>query len=235
MKPVARYRGRVKNLAGYARVVAYTVAVSVVFVGVSLWLGRDHDTATAADWLAAFATLAAFAAAMFAGWYVARTYNLEQTREADRVNDVRRAQASLVSVWAESGLHTAYGEGGSSTFAAFIDVYLRNASELPVHMLVVQLRARQADPSKFWEYGDTEGVVELPAFRRDTLPPNDEPTVIQIVSPQLAELANAFESVPNQPSVVVAVSAAFRDSAGRTWARRTDGVLVEVDAPFGQR
>ncbi len=218
------------DLAGYGRVIACTVAVSVAFVCASLWLGRKHDTATPADWLAAFATLAAFAAAVFAGWYVARTYSLERTREADRINDVRRAQASLVSVWAESSLHTAYGEGGPATFSAFIDVYLRNASELPVHRLIVQLRARQADPTKFWEYGDTEGVVEMSAYRLDTLPPNDEPTLIRIASPQLAELANAFESLPNQPSVVVAVSAVFRDSAGRTWARRTDGVLIEADA-----
>src|SRR5690349_3210224 len=65
------------------------------------------EAGTTPDWLAAFATLGAFGAALVAGWYAHRALTVEQDRDRRRDQDDRdrerrelRAQAERIAAWA---------------------------------------------------------------------------------------------------------------------------------------
>lgn len=230
----ARYRGDVTGapLSRHGRaffVRIYLVAFAVAALALSLSLVTGASAGSIPDWIAAISTFAAFVAAGIAAGYAIKAHEIQRAIIDARRQADHRSQAALVSVWVTAELTQAIVEGSEQTVSATIVVSLRNASELPVHRVIVHLLAREADPEKYWEYDIDDEPVELPPFRLSTLPPGTEPLVRAIPSPRFAELANQHERKGPDPTVVLAVAVEFTDASGVKWARRTDGTLVEVD------
>lgn len=230
-----RYRGGVADEPSNSPGRGFFVEVLLVgLIVAALALALSQLTGASAgstpDWIAAISTFAAFVAAAIAAGYAIKAYKIQREMGAAQWRAEHRLQAALVSVWVNAELTHAVQNGKQRTVAASIIVSLRNASELPVHRVIVHLMAREADPEKYWEYEIDDSAVELPDIRLSTLPPSTEPLVRKVESAQLAQMANRYERKGPDPTVVLAVAVEFTDAAGEKWARRTDGTLVEAES-----
>lgn len=215
----------------FVEVVLVGLIVAVLALALSQLTGATPGSVP--DWIAAISTFAAFVSAATAAGYAAKAYEIQREVSAAGRRAEHRSQATLVSAWVEAELAQAIQGGKQSAVEANIIVSMRNASDLPVHRVIVHLMARAADPEKYWEYEVDGSVVELRDFRLSTLPPSTEPLVRKLESPELAHMANRYEQKGPDPTVVLAVAVEFTDAAGVKWARRTDGTLLEANSLKG--
>jgi len=104
--------GLVKFVRRSAPFAALAFAV-VLVVGVAVLVSHEvgDEAGSMADWVEALATVAALAAAAAAAWYAARTFNSEQRRDRERVQEASRSQAVKVTAWAHAE------QGGRVNFA----------------------------------------------------------------------------------------------------------------------
>lgn len=195
------------------------------------------------EWIEATATVAAFAAAVFAARYAAGAFALERERESQRLDAERRAQASLVAAWPARFIqymeeqHDGTWEGLDTIAGA--EALLRNASDLPVTNVHVD----------FWvvhAYADDhspEDIRRLGGQDLAALPPSTEPEPIrwstegrQHFLPGVPTVGDAHGYWPDQPPhdpARLILKIRFRDSSGVMWRRDRVGRLEEV--PEGQR
>jgi maltose-binding protein MalE len=163
------------------------------------------DSAVAASWVSAIATLIALFFALLAAIGARRAYRIEIAR--DRVNEaerqrqhefIRRAQAGLVSAW-WGRRSDAPGDWGA---------LVRNASETPIYLVnLAVVNVHDADVNE---------RIQLPL-----LPPSQEPTFHPI------KLSDGREMTPTS-AVDYRVELSFTDSTGNRWMRDQHGRLFEV-------
>jgi hypothetical protein len=214
------------------------LCVGMLLLGLGLWRtarGLGEGAATDADWLAAIATLAAFLAAMVAGWFAARAYEIELRRERDRISDTRRAQASLVVVWYDVRLdpmRSVRPEPKPPTPWSMFGVWIRNASELPVFDASIQVEVDGTVLGQTSISGEGTGRVGV-------VPPTREPVFRGLgeeITAKLEALRPLSQGSPIADPPVPNITLRFTDAAGLLWVRKPSGRLVGgVDAaPLGR-
>lgn len=148
-----------------ARWVLLLAAIAVIgLFWAAVWIADlfGAEAGTTPDWVAAIATLAAFGAAVVAGWYAHRALRVEQDRDRVRDEVARSAQAAEVAAWGELGLFyedapQAFSLGAETRTLrpwdpVSLEVTVRNGSRLPVHNLWVQVYiAPKASRHPTWE------------------------------------------------------------------------------------
>ncbi len=180
--------------------------------------------------LAAVATLAALVAAVFAARYAGRAYELEFQRERRWEEGQRAQQASLLAAWFGTVTRTydrtvIAGVGTGSTrkeARKSPGVFLRNASDLPVHEVVYSLEVVTRPP-------DNPGFVREPLGGprvHGLLPPAADPVGVPLQGEQ-GDAFNNFDAYMDSregehSQYTIDVSITFRDSLGRRWARWSD-------------
>jgi hypothetical protein len=190
------------------------------------------------DWIEAIATVAAFAAAVFAARYAAGAFVLERERESQRLDAERRAQASLVAAWPARFIQymdeqQADLPKGLDTIAG-AEVLLRNASDLPVTNVHVDFWAVHA-------YADEHGPADIRRLGGQTLavlPPATEPHRVlwstegrQHFLPGVPTVGDPRDFWPSEPPhdpARLILDLTFRDSSGVLWRRDRVGRLQEV-------
>lgn len=95
--------------------------------------GSVTDSALIAAWVEASATVVAVGAAIYAGYYAKRAFIIEVSRDFERDEDRRSAQAEAVAGWS-GPIRTTYPR-----------YYIRNASNAPVYSVEVLFRVGEAD------------------------------------------------------------------------------------------
>lgn len=167
------------------------------------------DWGSAPDWIAG---IGATSALVFAALAV-RAANQQNRHQADQLarleedqrerdRDRHRAQAEKVAAW-----HERISEmGGPSPFPTVYDAFIvRNASDVPVYSVWVAASGPRRDHENF-------AVGNL-----DVVPPGSHSIEMRHVSDlKVSEFT---------PRVLVM----FRDSGGRCWRRRENGLLEECD------
>jgi len=204
--------------------------LSILMGGVALWLlARELATgeATAADWLAALATLAGFMAAVLAAWYIARAYDLEQKREQDRADDAKAQQANLVAAWPlpMSHLQQGVGRGTDESSTAFVvleaSAMVFNASFLPVYDVEVEFTMVALAESH-----------DLAKKQIRILPLSYQAKGTEVkVGPTQDRLHLFRLDVPTgspRPVMQLLVAITFRDAGSRLWRRDEFGRLTLV-------
>jgi hypothetical protein len=153
-------------------------------------------------WVSASISLLALMAATAAAVGAFRLYSVERANKqraeaeiAQRAVEQRRTQAAQVACWMGS-VHDRAGRG------SVLVVNLRNASELPVYDVMIEVTANTSEPT----------LVTLPV-----LPPGATPVERPVPGPA---------DVHGQPNPC-SVTMRFRDSAGVVWRRGQDGTLTE--------
>jgi len=198
--------------------VAFTMFVSGA---VMLVVAYAHvlEPGSLADWVNAVATSAAFIAASIAAWLAYKSFRTQ-------ISFTRRAQAALISVWQETVIHPATSD---TEEWASIQLFVRNASEVPVYDVWVRCFARPLQgPPKAWSEDDDEVVeVEGPIFL-GLVPPDREPDTPSVSSRRLVSLKAEYERQGKGPYVEVGVAIEFTDAAGTGWVRRVNGRLEEL-------
>lgn len=116
-------------------VIAATSGIVAVAFLTGWALGADPGSY--ADWLAAFSTLAAFAAAGIAVYFAHQAYRLEERRDEARLQSEVSRQAELFAAWPgnhehEVTLRSFQGQERNWGTQVIPSVYFRNASDLPV-------------------------------------------------------------------------------------------------------
>lgn len=214
---------------------------AVVFlVAVAAGAALDAEPGSLADWIAAVATFAALIAASYAAVQTSRTFRLEQNRDRQRDRAVRQRQAELVAVWAgrithRGPLNTVTFAPGSSVgqttrgpgvvYPESIPVTIRNASEVPVYDLTVDV---YIGDSKVEEpvLGGRYKVVDV----QNGLAVLGTLADVEVVTPELVEsMVRVIETRPgadDEPSPIV-IGWSFRDNAGVRWSRLPGGRLEE--------
>lgn len=165
-------------------------------------------------WLEAISTLAAFLAAAVAVQYAAGAFRLESQREQRWEDTQRSSQATQVAGWfgaIERNFRDAHGE--PRHWYKEPGVFLRNASDVPVGLVSIQLR-----------YGDE--VLGHQHVKQ--LAPSDEPTFVKmdpdlLNKVQSATMQSAGPGSEEHPTVAIQ----FTDSAGVRWTRSHEGQLIE--------
>lgn len=165
-------------------------------------------------WISAIASVGALVAAIVAA--VVTIGLLKREAERDRVAaDERRAeQANHVAAW--------YGgdHGIGNLFPARmtrdeVGTYLRNASKSPVYDVVIEYYCPIRNVGLSWRGLDTRCKV---------LPPAEKAYFVGVID-DVARNLSTFSLAE------LTVAVMFRDSAGRTWRRDTQGRLSEIDDP----
>jgi hypothetical protein len=222
--------------SGWVRLTSLPTLAVVAMMVIALPLLAAWRTSmavgTAAEWVAALATLAAFLAAVVAARSAARTFTLELNRDADRDRDRRAAQAVRVGAWitggSDGGVHwvsglvtETFGPGGDviriqepvPVVPEKIAVTYQNASALQVERFRVEIYFRAPGGSDPWMFGG--------GARRGVVPPNTmeqfqiEDRDLQQRMRQTLTLIPGSQSAPSD----VAIGWSFVDSAGISWRR----------------
>lgn len=210
------------------------VSISVVGLLVFATMMVAHlagaDAGSYADWLAATSTLAAFSAAIAAGWYAKQAYDLETTRDKRRDMESRQSQAAKVAAWFGAG-HKSTESLGSAHGAQVDGIYYRNASDVPVTDVQVQLWLH------YWLTVEAEHSVDISSVwdpllepaRQDLVPPADATFFVPLDHDQAERLSRAKSAAAESANgdVVVRASIRFRDASGRYWTRDRDGELSD--------
>lgn len=187
--------------------------LTICVASTAWWIAGRPDSEWPA-WVEAGATVAAVGAAIVAGFYAARAFRLEFTRER-RWEEARvTAQASLVAAWwgvdpdpAEPRPGTV-GAKLAAVYGAPISrgILLRNASEVPVTEVDVIVRRP-----------DTR--VNIDTINVGLLPPGTEPAFQE----RSAEVSDLYAAMPREMTPEVFVY--FTDAAGNRWERSPSGAL----------
>lgn len=212
-------------------VYVYTAAAAaLIFVlAMALSLFTDADPGSAPDWLAAVATLAAFAAAVIAGVFAGKAVQREARRDRSRDEEAKRSQAALIAAWPAETKRWTQAMGGT-TFTGLqpvsgVMIRLRNASPLPVRDVVIQVEVRVRDSDgveKRSEFG-TSGRIAY-------LPPTD---VLQYWEEEvhgIASLPQELFVTDSDDNPVFELVTTFTDTSGRRWSRGLDSTLQPVDS-----
>ncbi|HEY0888694.1 MAG TPA: hypothetical protein VGE38_03665 [Nocardioides sp.] len=193
----------------------------LMFVGVAITIQAVFhlEAGSAAEWVSALATVAALAAAVYAGQAAWRQLRIQQRALFEQAHDKETGQARLVAGWV-STIHVARNLSTNQIIGMFgLDVALRNASELPVYELSGWVQDRE-----------TGGSVARAPFSIQVLEPAATPAKETILmrtglldltalgDPEEHKLPSAFE-----------VEFDFRDSAGKWWHRSGAGGLSAVE------
>lgn len=196
-------------------VLVIALAAMLVLFGLAMLAARHAgaDHGTYPDWLAAFATLAAFGAAGVAGWYAHRALLVEQARDKARDDQQARAQAELVAAWVDTGPIYGASDAGNAIGGLQVTsvwIMVRNASQLPVTNVDVALFHHLTDRLE----------PQLVGRRQIQLLAPEHAPVVAMGGNELAPMA-----VPPDTERGARVMLTFTDAGGRTWVRSTDGAL----------
>ncbi|MDP3950320.1 hypothetical protein [Microbacterium sp.] len=172
-----------------------------------------------ADWVAGFATLTAFMAAVVAAWYAKNALDIEWKREQDRANAEHRSQAVSVAVW-HGGRDEDFvfrDAGGQTTHHAGTypvqGLMLRNASNLPVIEAQIMVYLGQS----------RLGSRVLPV-----IPPTDEPLFEPFDGVVRKNWEGHTRLLRPDEYPTAQVAWIFTDTAGCRWERTRDGRLTDV-------
>lgn len=197
-------------------------------------LGRlaGADAGSYADWLAASATMAAFAAAIVAARFAAEAasatrgaLDVEQRRDQHRDEQALRAQAELVAAWVED---LGSEENPSSDVPYYVpeqewqSITVRNASELPVTRvgLAFTLHVVKPSPDGLQVTNRKIGLQELPI-----VPPGTKN--VEMSLDIVASFQRLWEEAESASTRRLRVGITFVDAGGRPWIREDDGRLME--------
>ncbi|MEH0821506.1 MULTISPECIES: hypothetical protein [unclassified Micromonospora] len=170
-------------------------------------------------WGSFITTLGAFIAALWAGRTAHKLYERESERDQraeedrrERAEEQRRSQAVAVCAWFGRA-----GEGYGGLWCAIV----RNASQSPVHEMVV----------KFYHRG-TDGEFELrTTVDKDVVPPTD-PTIAVLPTAGLTVESTRTDEygdpIDEEDFDEFAVAIEFTDAAGLRWERDVRGRLTQV-------
>jgi hypothetical protein len=162
------------------------------------------------DWIQSIATVGALVFAGLAAKAAIRTSNQQSTEleamrrdELDREGEKRRSQAAQVGIWLDP--HT----------ERYPDVFLYNASRLPVYDTTVQISLDSTTRSRKY-------AVRIP---------NSAPHVLEYMTQELrSALTDLNVPVDDQFELIsmnrLAVKMCFMDSSGAWWSRTNKGKLM---------
>lgn len=219
------------------------LVVFAVAVGVGVVLGANPGSL--ADWVAAVSTFAALLAAAYAAVQTRRTFGLEQGRDAERVEQTRRAQAVQVAVWPgrlywEGPLVTTNFTGDNPSpqvtrspgvvRPTSIPVTVHNASPVPVWHLYVEVwfsgmsaGSAMTLAAAFKVMGEADGIAVM-----------GRTSGIEIATPELVgDMVRVLEMIPgaDEAPVNAGIGWSFQDNAGQWWRRHPSGRLEPLDKP----
>ena len=168
-------------------------------------LASSHvDWGDIPTWVQAIVSFLALVAAIVAAVVAWRAFRLQRVQESraleeltHRLDEERRAQASLVSAWL-----TQRAEGNIPDDVACVSV--RNASLLPVYDVVAVIQT-----------ADTQ-IVSRAVAEWEVLPPMD------LAAERFVRLTTNKSALSGE----ISVSIKFRDSFGRIWERNLIGRLL---------
>lgn len=205
-------------------VALWCASAVLIVIGAAMTVAGFSDSSTA-HWIEAFATLAAFAAAIIAATYAAGAFRLETRRENRYTRAQRRAQAELVAAW--YGIETMPAPA-SVGVRHMPGILLRNASPLPVTNVHIQASAVVTDANT----GETHIHVAI-EDKVGLLPPASEP--IRHEARGRAELIAAKTVATDATHEVhIEVAILFTDAGGRHWHRDENGSLQRLKQPPGR-
>lgn len=202
---------------------------ALLLVSLGCWVAyfADGTWADAAGWVEALATVAAFSAAIIAAVLVGRTLDLELDREEQRLEADMRSQAALVAAWpkAPTGeFDPVLDDDGFEVSELYwiegAHVSLRNASEVPVTDVRVDVMVTVLDPA------DGREVGYVHATRREAyLPPGSSPVQWTLLGPGL-RVPGGLRARPGEmhSSLPIRVDFYFTDAAGLRWHRSRRGL-----------
>lgn len=171
-------------------------AIAAFGLGIVVTLGFRLSAEEGAAWLAAAGTVAAVAAAVYAGIWAKQAYDLEEKRESARIKSELSKQADLFAAWPTTqNVHLESTGWRQSTESTRHVIAFRNASALPV----TDVRATV----------DSGGYV-FDTVRLPMVPPSDVPLMEPFV--------DAHQQLPYIDSPL-SVSLQFIDAAGNLWVR----------------
>lgn len=206
-------------------------ALAVIVAAMAIGTLMDADSGSYADWLAALATLAAFGAAVIAGWYAHRALMVEHARDERRDQDDRdrerrdlRAQAEKVAAWAT---HPSAAKSNGQYERPTVEILVRNTTDLPITDAVMRLTARVGPHDALSRQG---AFVPLGSITHILVPPSDLPLSFSL-KPGLADVVRDLMNSNTNEHISVQVEMTFTDAGGRVWVRRQDGTLFGGDAP----
>lgn len=207
------------DLPGYA-VLVIAAAGLIVFAAAFVGHLMGADAGSYADWLAAIATLAAFAAASIAGWFAHRALRVEQARDRARDDLQTRSQAELVAAWVQMVWFKA--GGATTTPTKFVpseyQLFLRNASELPVLVVTAVISARVHRPGG-------QAVHRLGTMTLEILAPSGQAERRDLGQGVQEKIEALNQALGEDERLSVTAGIAFTDTGGRHWIREDDGVL----------
>lgn len=213
---------------------AATVLVGTVLAGILWgwsWSGGDRDEL--AGWVEAGATAAAFLAAAVAAVFAAGAFRLESRREQRWEEQQRSAQATLVAAWfemrADPWSHDGDRDGSmlwllpSSGTNYYPSVAYRNASDVPVTRVRLELSVAAVDPETGAESGQSFGVMT-----RELIPPSSERGYWDLDEWMVDKREQLIGEATNAgyDQTVTRVVLQFSDAAGRRWLRDEIGQLL---------
>lgn len=221
---------------------AITLGLCGVGLAVVLGMAFKIEGGSVADWVAAFATIAAVIAAVYAGVWAKRAYAIEEERQRDAAARERMAQASQVAAWFVGFVeHTDNPDRPTAKLSQRrvlrgftpdeAEVHLRNLSSIPVSevRLALRLVRRSLSGTVIQERTMRSNVMPL-------LPPTEDDResrffdlVVDPPSPE--ELpAGRPEAMPGirlaGETTTVELTLHFRDSANQKWTREPGGRLL---------
>lgn len=194
----------------------------LMFVGVAITIQAVFHlkAGSAAEWVSALATVAALAAAVYAGQAAWRQLRIQQRALFEQAHDKETGQARLVAGWV-STVHVARNSTTNQIIGmSGLDVALRNASELPVYELSGWVQDRETGGSAAKAPFSIQ-VLEpaaTPAKETISMPPGTLFDLTALGDLEEHKLPSAFE-----------VEFDFRDSAGKWWHRTGTGGLSAVE------
>lgn len=218
------------------------LGVCSAVLGAALCVGSAVDAAPGSypDWLAAFATLAALAAASYAAVETSGAFALERKRDRQNQDDRRRHQAELVAVLAgrvswqgprvdhrfEPGIPTARAVTGVWRPDDII-VVVRNASSMPIHHLTIEVYFQDPRNDQWLIAG------QCPVFDPETRGASlvEQTSPINIVSDELiSTMTSVLERIPDAADgpVPITLGWTFNDNGDTRWQRRPGEGLVEI-------
>ena len=221
---------------------AITLGLWGVGLVVVLGMAFKIEGGSVAEWVAAFATIAAVIAAVYAGVWAKRAYAIEEERQRDAALRERMAQASQVAAWFVVFVeHTDNPDRPTAKVSQRrvlrgltpeeAEVHLRNLSSIPVTevRLALRLVRRSLSGKVIQERTLRSNVMPL-------LPPTEDDRDSRffglVVDPPCPEALPAGRPEANPgislagETTTVELTLHFRDSANQEWTREPGGRLV---------
>lgn len=199
-------------------VIEVVIAGLVVFVlAIAISAVTGAKSGTFAEWVGGLSTLAAFIAAVFAGWYAHRALKVEQGRDAERIKLEHRSQAVLIAAWHDSARKDIPALGGAltGTFGTYEShgLMLRNASDLPVVDVQILIFI---------------GPARLGSRVMRVLPPAQEAR-FEPFAGRVKENWSAYTGYMTPEELPTAELAwTFVDTSGTRWERARDNTLRDI-------